>query len=300
MWPHFVSLIYRSWFNLVSAMGTTTLAVVVGFIGFVFVLAVSLLFKLRKDGWSWSVTVSHFSQNLRDSVIPTIIGTVVLWSVLFGAFVVKTVYDDHQNLTGRLRSVVNEKNDLRDGLNQRDEYIQRLKAISCPTCPVDRRLGPQPSRVIVAPETIHEVLAEVRITGVLVNPSKIPDDYEFMAHSDDSYLQGAAGKAFLHSRAASYKRAEEGEKVITIQKFVLPPNSDLIGRPVSSLANYSLIHIEDSPTSGGVFSELTFVEVTLRVNGSDVFRHTEALSFKMDSEHGLALTIPLKDMKLPQ
>jgi hypothetical protein len=77
MRSHFVNLLSRSWVNLVSAMGTTTLAVAVGFVGFVFVLALSLLFKLRKDGWSWSVTVSHFSQNLRESIVPTILGTII-------------------------------------------------------------------------------------------------------------------------------------------------------------------------------------------------------------------------------
>ena len=79
MWPHFVNLLFRSWMALVAAMGTTTLAVVVGFVGFLFILALNLVFKVRKDGWSWSVTMAHFSQNLKDSIVPTVIGTVILW-----------------------------------------------------------------------------------------------------------------------------------------------------------------------------------------------------------------------------
>jgi len=47
MWPHFVNLLFRSWMALVAAMGTTTLAVVVGFVGFLFILALNLVFKLR-------------------------------------------------------------------------------------------------------------------------------------------------------------------------------------------------------------------------------------------------------------
>ena len=114
MWRHLWHLLSHSWDSLVAAMGTTTLAIVVGFVGFLFILSINLVFKLRKDGWKWSVMVSHFSQNLKDSAVPTIIGNLMLWAVLFGIFVIKTVYNDHQELVGK---------------------VARLKAAPTPTCP---------------------------------------------------------------------------------------------------------------------------------------------------------------------
>ena len=98
MWPYLANCLSRSWANLVAALGTTTLAIVVGFIGFVFVLSLNLVFKLRKDGWRWGVMMSHFSQNLKESLVPTITGTVILWGALFGYFILRTNYADHELL----------------------------------------------------------------------------------------------------------------------------------------------------------------------------------------------------------
>jgi len=143
MWPHFINLLSRSWANLVAAMGTTTLAVIVGFVGFVFVLALNLLFKLRKDGWSWSVTVSHFSQNLRDSVVPTVIGTIILWGILFGAFVVRTVYDDHSGLVVANEQLTSTNRELDQTNRKLTDENKRLNNKSCPVCPI-RPMGGHP------------------------------------------------------------------------------------------------------------------------------------------------------------
>lgn len=126
MWPHFANLLLRSWQALVAGLGTTTLAICFGVAGFVFVLLLNLTNKLRRDGWKWEITVSHFSQNLRDSLLPTTIGTLFLWVALFGWFVVKTVYDDHHDSTARWRNVVIEKNNLKQELAKKDQYIQQL------------------------------------------------------------------------------------------------------------------------------------------------------------------------------
>jgi hypothetical protein len=98
MWPYLVNLLSRSWSALLGAMGTTTLAIVVGLVTPLLVLFLNLVFKLGKDGWKWSVTVAHFSQNLKGSIAPTLIGTGVLWAALLSWFVVQTTYKDHQSL----------------------------------------------------------------------------------------------------------------------------------------------------------------------------------------------------------
>jgi hypothetical protein len=100
---HLFNLLVRSWASLISAMGTTTFALVVGCCGFLFILALNLLSKLHKDGWSWRVTVFNFGHNLKESVVPTTIVTVGLWMGLYAVFVIKTIYADHQSLVARVR-----------------------------------------------------------------------------------------------------------------------------------------------------------------------------------------------------
>jgi hypothetical protein len=49
-----------------------------------------------------------------------------IWGLVFIACVVLTIHHDHQNLAGRLRNVVNEREKLKTGLKDRDDYIDRL------------------------------------------------------------------------------------------------------------------------------------------------------------------------------
>ncbi|HEV2487532.1 MAG TPA: hypothetical protein VGT08_18550 [Terracidiphilus sp.] len=132
MWLHFKNLLWQSWIALVASLGTTTFAIVFAFVGFIFILLLNLAFKLRKDGWSWSVTVSHFSKNLKDSLIPTVIGTGVLWCVLYGTFVVRSVYADHRDTVSRLEEMTSARDALNAELHIKDDYINNLKTKSRP------------------------------------------------------------------------------------------------------------------------------------------------------------------------
>lgn len=161
-----------------------------------------------------------------------------------------------------------------------------------------RNSSPQAQQVLAIPETIHELLAEVRITGALMNPSLMPHDVHIIADSEESYLQGAVGRTYLQSQSASYRRVEAEGAAISIQHFIPLPNSDLIGRPISALANYSLLHIVDRSVSGRFF-ECSFIEVTLRVNGIDVLRWSDPLSKRITGPQELPFDIPLTGMKLP-
>lgn len=218
----------------------------------------------------------------------TIIAVLALTATVFIIAIPVVVYRDHTDL-------VLSNAELAD----RNKELERLseKCVKCQERISSKGLPQVPPAV---PETVHDVLAEVRITCLLVNPSKMPEDKPFVVPSEDSYLEGAIGKSYLQSRADSYKRAEEEGKATAIEDFRSPPNSDLIGRPVSALANYSLLHVVDTSVSGGIFSECTFVEVTLRINGADVFRRGEAVAIKMDPTGGLAFDMKLEGMNLPK
>ncbi len=89
MWfSHLLSLLHRAWQTLVSALGTTTLAVIIA----VAVFLVTQLIKLRRQGYTGMK--ENWKSNLRDGVFIT----AAVWAALFGGSLVKTIYDDHQNL----------------------------------------------------------------------------------------------------------------------------------------------------------------------------------------------------------
>ena len=65
----------------------------------------------------------EYGQIIKDGFVSACIG----YAVLVGVSIVKTIYDDHQNVVKRWQGVVNEKNSLKQGLETRDQYIQRLE-----------------------------------------------------------------------------------------------------------------------------------------------------------------------------
>lgn len=93
-------------------MGTTTLAIVVALVGFLLVLAFNLALKLQKDGSNWGAMILHFRQNLRDSLLPTALVTLLLWGTLFGYSVVQTIYYDHSAFVARIGQLKAENNKL--------------------------------------------------------------------------------------------------------------------------------------------------------------------------------------------
>jgi hypothetical protein len=69
---------------------------------------------------------------LKASVTPVVVVigtgiTLLAWMCLFSWAIYRSVYNDHHNLAGRLRAVVNEKDALKHGLQVRDEYIKQLE-----------------------------------------------------------------------------------------------------------------------------------------------------------------------------
>jgi hypothetical protein len=97
MWPHFVNLLSASWLRLLSALGTTTLAIVL------FSLAVPIatfIVTMCTVGRSAGGVMEH----IRKSAIPTLIGLLVpcaFISVVFLCCIVKSVYDDHEVLAAK-------------------------------------------------------------------------------------------------------------------------------------------------------------------------------------------------------
>jgi len=292
MWPHFVHLLARI---IHGAPGLVSSNWAASFLGLgAFSLTELLLYTTTPK--------EERVRRLRANLLIGVLVTIFVYSVLFVWSTIQTVYDEHHDSVGRWQAVVNEREQLKDGLKKRDEYITRLESKSCLICAPSSSRKPQVPQISVSPpETIHDILAEVRITCVLTNPSKMPEDLSLMFPSDNAtYFEGASGKAYLQSRAASYKRTEEEGKATAIENFKLPPNSDLIGRPVSSLVDYSVLRISAISVGVKEFSQCVGAELALRVNGQEVLRTSSPMSAKMDGVHGMSFGVKLTDMKLPK
>jgi hypothetical protein len=117
MWPHFRHLLGHA-FDTSPSLVSSNWAAVLMAIG-VFLLSQILFLVFR--GWE---EMKHL---WKESIAVGTVSVIVGWLVLYAWSIVVTVYHDHQNLTGRLGAVVTEKNALKHGLNDRDQYIKRLE-----------------------------------------------------------------------------------------------------------------------------------------------------------------------------
>jgi hypothetical protein len=73
----------------------------------------------------------------------------------------------------------------------------------------------------------------------------MPEDMIQSGSDMPSYLDGPAGKSYLQSSGFTFKRTEEEGKATAIQHFTPAANSDLIGRPLSAMADYSSAALAD-------------------------------------------------------
>jgi len=89
---HLLHLLGASWSSLVASLGTTNVAIFAALGTFLLSLA---LMAYRKGLVS---VKAHLTQTLRDGVLLTL----VVWLLLYGWNVAKTIYIDHQALVSRL------------------------------------------------------------------------------------------------------------------------------------------------------------------------------------------------------
>jgi hypothetical protein len=286
MWPHFINLFERVLHGIPLLVSSNWADKFWGF-GVFLLIQIFLALNNRHHMRRWWESKWR---NLLIGIVAVAIG-------YFGLFIwstVQTIYDEHHDTMRRWQDVVNEKNAVKEGLRKRDDYIKVLESRSCPKCSAP----PISKSEAQHPETIQDIVATVRTTCVLRDPSRMPEDLPLMVPDQDSYLEGMIGKAYMYSRSATFKRTEQEGTAISIENFRSVPNSDLIGMEVSKMTDYSSFHVSLASVGGGQFSRCTFLEVTLRVNGRDVFRHGEPFNLKLDDVHGISFTIKLEGMNL--
>jgi anaerobic C4-dicarboxylate transporter len=117
MWSHFRHLLGHALDALPSLVSSNWAAVFMA-LG-IFLFSQVLIFLI--GGWE------KMKRLWKESVAIGVVSVIVGWLGLYACSIVVTVYHDHQNLTGRLGAVVSEKNTLKLGVNERDQYIKRLE-----------------------------------------------------------------------------------------------------------------------------------------------------------------------------
>jgi hypothetical protein len=291
MWPHFVNLLVRI---IHGAPGLVSSNWAASFLGLgAFSLTELLLYMTTPK--------EERAGRLRTNLVIGVLVTIFVYSVLFVWSTIQTVYDDHHDSTGRWQAVVKEKDSLKMIVQQRDEYIQRLEARTCRSCPDSSGKG----RTTETQGGITTAMASVRMICSLRDSSKVPEDLLLSVGTPNaSYLEGDLGKSYMESTGIiHYQRTEEDGKASVFQKYSLPSNSDLIGQRFSHLTDYKTLTLNIYGAEGRYFSSCQFYEVTFRVNGQDIYRTSGTLPGGKATidEHGApTIVLYFRNLDLPK
>jgi hypothetical protein len=118
MWEHHLGSLFRhSWANLLAALSSSTLSIVVFTViapVLIFILAVFYQWiRLPKDRRN---VVAVLRAEASPAVILAVVTTVVVWAVLFGWSMANTVYTDHQYLVSENGQLASRMHTLEDTL----------------------------------------------------------------------------------------------------------------------------------------------------------------------------------------
>jgi hypothetical protein len=127
MWPHFINLLFRSWNAMTGSTSTNTL----GFILWTIALtAILWLAAVCADWWKRRNEANAFREAFAGSLVSGIfsaIGVTVLVLLVWGWFIMRTVFDDHQWQVGQ-------RQQLEKQIPAQENEIQGLKSKLAATC----------------------------------------------------------------------------------------------------------------------------------------------------------------------
>jgi hypothetical protein len=259
---HLYHLLKQAFLDLPSLVSSNWLAIGMS----VALFGLTVLVNAFVKGWNYVK---------RDWEENTLIGLSVVavgWFCLYCGSVVHTVYLDHQNMATRWQAVVREKDNVKKELKSRDDYIMRLEARKCPDCARSKTTRP------VSVPTISALTLQARAVCTLRNPSSMPRGQDtlptvnWLSNDKTSYIEGPRGKFYFQSNpSVPYRRAEEEGQVYATQTFTLPPESNLIGQPISWLTEFASLHVELWSITGNNFATCTHAEFAMMMNGVQIY-----------------------------
>lgn len=262
-------------------------------------------FEFRGDWKRWSVIQTRG----RDIIKPflfTILGSFALLGVVFAVAVPCAIYKDHQSLLRANRNLRSQISKLVDP-KSRDDKIATLenriseleKSSPKQKSQTTNTTAQVPAAPTVPPVEIMGLVVQVRSVCALVDPKIMPEDMAMRVQSVPSYFEGAIGKSYLLSSSASFKRTENEGNAFVLESYTPTPNSDLIGKPISFLLNYTNLHVEATAAANGSFKTCDFVEVSIDVNGREIYRHSETVNENVSGGHAFFLNVPIKPYRQP-
>jgi hypothetical protein len=168
--------------------------------------------------------------------------------------------------------------------------------------PLPPSTGQERRSVPVVEEQIRTITVEGRLTATLKEGAEIPPasvQFMPMGGGADARLVGPSGEFTLDYVSPTIFRRLEGNRIVVVNTFSLPPSSALVGRPISSLQTAEQVHTPVvTIVYGKALDEYSLGEVTISVNGGAPWYY----AWKMPPgtfNSGMVLRFPLRDPANP-
>jgi hypothetical protein len=145
---------------------------------------------------------------------------------------------------------------------------------------------------------IRSVMVEGRLTCDLKDGAEIPpSEVQFIPVGNaNSYLEGTHSKSRLDFVSPVRFRRQDDNHIVVINRFSLPPGSDLDGRPIDSLKNFDILTIPViTVVYGDSFKRMKLFEVSMSVNGKDVWYYRYEINQPFQA--GPSFKIPFESFK---
>jgi len=248
----------------------------------------SLWWPIRKEKWwKWGVikTLKDRSGDVLRTFFTIVLVLLALLVLVYTAAIPFVVYQDHMDVVAANQKLKHERDSARSERDAKQaengELKSRILALEHQQAKVITKTLPVPLQSPTRPseETISNGEVESWFRCSLRDPMRLPEDLMLYSPTNPlSYLEGSSGKAFLEALGGiKYQRLEQESQASVVQKFRLPENSDLIGKPLSWLKHYERLTVNASGADGKDFTSCDFFNVAFRVNGRDIYRTSEAI-----------------------
>jgi hypothetical protein len=185
MWPHLLNLLWR----IIHGM---PLLVSSGWGAWILGLCIFLLYELSvvfRRGWQ--DMKNRWTENFLMGLGVTAFG----YLILFAWSTIQTVYDNHHDSVSRWQAVVNEKNNLKAGLTERDNYITKQEGTSPVTKVVTKAAPPIQPRCWASSHfgmPNSRVQGAVTTTAVILHCNhKVDAPFRVAVEFDRDFIPGA-------------------------------------------------------------------------------------------------------------
>jgi hypothetical protein len=174
-------------------------------------------------------------------------------------------------------------------LSDRDSPAAQPTRLLPPALPRTREV-PSPLPAV----RILDFLLEARLTCDLNSTAELPPgEVEFLpiGGGSDAKLHGPAGDELLRF-VSPVRFREHAGSVTVINRFALPPGSDLHGRPSAALEGFHEVQVPIvTVVYGTACSRMRLLEVSARLNGEDQWY--EQWKYDAPFQQGPVFTVPL-------